>query len=738
MEKEVPDVSRLPQQTPHRFPRSLLSISLSLAAMHAAPVWSQESAVPAEEERIQLEAVTVTAESAGASPVTEGTGSYTTEATRTATRLTLAPRETPQSVSVITRQVMDDFAVESITDVVNMTTGVSSKAFDSSRNGFSARGFDITNLMVDGVPTTWSAGWAAGETQMDTLLYDRVEVVRGATGLVTGAGNPSAAINMVRKRADSVQPRGFVSGQVGSWDRYQGTVDLSGALHDSGKIRGRVVGSYLEESSYIDLAENEKQVLLGTLGIDLTDSTLLNLGASYQENSPTASMWGGLPTWFSDGTRTDWSSSKTTAPEWAEWASTQTTYYANLEHTFDSGVRLYGAYSRATNEADLRLLYLSGAPDKTTGLGMSASPTWYDVSREQDTLDLSATIPFYFAGQDHEVVIGSMYSQQELVTERRAALTSSPVGNYFEWNGAYPEPEWGPSAVYTTQDTDELGAYAVARLRLADPLQLIIGSRISDWETSGMKWDGSTYKFEHEHEITPYAGLIYDINDQYSTYVSYSEIFNPQDYQDRNGDYLDPLEGQNYEAGIKAEYFGGRLNASLAVFRIEQDNLAQPDIGQVVPGGIAQAYYAAQGTTSDGYEIEVSGALTENWNLLVGWAQFSAEDADGEKVNTRYPRRSANLFTTYRMGRLTLGGGVNWEDGNYTIATNPLGQRDKLEQSSYALVNVMARYALSDELSLQLNVDNLLDKKYYSQIGFYQQHAFGEPRNGKLELRYSF
>ena len=212
-------MSRLPQQTPHRFPRSLLTVSLSLAALHATPVWSQASDGTAEQERIQLEAVTVTAESAGASPVTEGTGSYTTEATRTATRLTLAPRETPQSVSVITRQVMDDFAVESITDVVNMTTGVSSKAFDSSRNGFSARGFDITNLMVDGVPTTWSAGWAAGETQMDTLLYDRVEVVRGATGLVTGAGNPSAAINMVRKRADSVQPRGFVSGQVGSWDR---------------------------------------------------------------------------------------------------------------------------------------------------------------------------------------------------------------------------------------------------------------------------------------------------------------------------------------------------------------------------------------------------------------------------------------------------------------------------------------------------------------------------------------
>ncbi|WP_022960859.1 TonB-dependent siderophore receptor [Halopseudomonas pelagia] len=718
---------------------SLLSLSVSLAAAGVAPAWAQGQAGQSmqHDESITLEPVTVTAE-AGKTPITEGTESYTTDSMNTATRLSLPIRHTPQSVSVVTRQMIDDMALESITDVVNVTTGVTSKALDSSRSGFAARGFDITNLQIDGVPTTWSSGWAAGETDMDTLIYDRVEIVRGATGLVTGAGNPSAAINLVRKRADSKVFTGSVSGQVGSWDRYQGTMDVSAALNESGSVRGRVVGSYLEEDSFVDLAANEKSVLFGTLGIDLTDNTQLNLGASYQENSPTGSMWGGLPTWFSDGTRTDWSRSKTTAADWTEWASKHSTYYANIEHSFDSGTKLYAAYSRSVNEGDLRLLYLSGAPDKTTGLGMSASPTWYDVKREQDNLDLYATTPFQFGGRSHEVTVGLMHSKQELITDNRARLSVPAVGNYYQWDGSYAEPQWGPSRTYTTQDTEQLGAYAVARLRLADPLQLIIGSRISNWETSGTKWDGTGYEFEHDKELTPYAGLIYDINDQYSAYVSYSEIFNPQDYQDRNGDYLDPLEGQNYEAGLKAEYFGGRLNAALALFRIEQDNLAQPDVGQVVPGGIAQAYYPAQGTTSNGYEIELSGALSDNWNLLVGWAQFSAKDADGEYVNTRFPRRTANLFSTYRINRLTLGAGLNWEDSNYTRANNPLGQSEKLEQDAYALVNVMARYQISDELSAQLNIDNLLDEKYYSQIGFYSQYAFGAPRHSKLTVKYSF
>lgn len=729
----------VPFLTTHATRYSLLAICVSAAITNAGFSQAQQR-IPGhgQGDSVTLEAVTVIAESTGPTPTTEGTDSYTTDSTNTATRLSLPLRQTPQSVSVVTRQMIDDMGLDSITDVVNMTTGVSSKAFDSSRSGFSARGFDINNLMIDGVPTTWSSGWAAGETEMDTVLYDRVEIVRGATGLVTGAGNPSAAINLVRKRADSDALTGFVSGQVGSWDRYQGTFDVADALNESGTVRGRVVGSYLQQDSYVDLLETEKSVLFGTLGIDLTERTLLNLGASYQENSPTGSMWGGLPTWFSDGTRTDWSRSKTTGTDWSEWASEHTTYYANVEHVFDSGVKLYGAYSRSINEGDLRLLYVSGAPDRVTGLGMSAGASWYDVKREQDTLDLYINTPFRFAGREHEFTLGLMHSQQELVTDNRPRLSTTAVGNYYQWDGSHPEPAWGPSRTYTTQDTDQLGAYAVARLQLADPLQLIIGSRISNWDTSGMKWNGDLYEFEHEKEVTPYAGLIYDINDRHSAYVSYSEIFNPQDYQDRNGDYLEPLEGQNYEAGIKGEYFAGRLNASLAVFRIEQDNLAQPDVGQVVPGSVAQAYYPAQGTTSDGYEIEVSGALADNWNLLVGWAQFSAKDADGEPVNTRFPRRTANIFSTYRLDRLTLGGGVNWEDGNYTVATNPLGQKEKLEQPSYALVNLMARYQLSDALSAQLNIDNLLDKKYYSQIGFYSQYAYGEPRNGKLTLKYSF
>ena len=715
------------------FTKTVIATSLGLFSLQPALA---DTATPQDTKAaLSLPKIGVSGEWYGAS---EHTGEYRVNQMNTATRLGLSVKETPQSVSVITRQIIDDFELETITDVVKLAPGITAKENDSSRFNYSARGFDINNLQVDGVPTTWESGYSAGETMTDTVLYDRVEIVRGATGLITGAGDPSAAINLVRKRADSHEFVGHATVSAGSWDAYQGTVDVSTPLNDAGTVRGRLVGSYREADSYVDLLGDERRVFLGTLAADLTDRTLLNVGVSHQDHNPTSSTWGGLPAWFSDGSRTDWNRSKTTAADWTRWGSEVTNYYANIEHQFDSGAMIYAAYSKSVNEGDLRLLYLSGSPDPNTGLGMNSSPSWYDNEREQDNIDIYGNIPFSLFGQQHEVTLGLMHSEQDFIAKRRDALNNAAVGNFFEWDGSYPEPNWGPKRTYVTRDTKQTGLYAVTRLTLAEPLKLILGSRVTDWEVEGMNWDGSLYKFEHDDEVTPYAGLIYDLNDTYSAYASYTEIFQPQNLQDKNGDFLEPIDGKNYETGIKAAYLDGRLNTSLSVFRIEQDNLGQVDPNNLVPGSTNQAYEPAEGATSKGFEFEVNGALTDNWNVLLGWSQFRAEDANGEAVNTEHPRRTATLYTTYRMDDLTLGGGLNWESSNYTIANNPQGNPEKLKQDSFAIVNLMARYRLSPELQAQLNINNVFDEEYYSQIGFYSQLAYGAPRNVTASLRYDF
>lgn len=687
----------------------------------------------------------VTVSAAQASATTEGTGSYTTESMNTGTPFGLSIRETPQSVSVVTRERIDDQALTSITDVVNNVTGVTAREYDSSRQSFAARGFDITNLQIDGIPTTWDAGWSAGETQTDTLIYDRVEVVRGATGLMTGAGEPSAAINLVRKRATSKDFTGNATLGLGSWQQYRGSVDLSSGLNASGSVRGRVVAGYEKQNdSYVDLQKNERKVLYGVVDADLTRNTVLSVGASYQDNDPKGSTWGGLPIWFSDGTRTDWGRSKTTAANWSAWSSRETAYFANLEHTFDSGWKVRGGAAQRRNEADLKLLYLYGSPDPVTGQGMSVLPSsHYVVDQRQNDVYLQATGPFSLLGRKHELSVGAVYSHQNLDVDYGAAMPDSgDVGNFFRWDGSYPMPSYAAGRPSDRQVIKQLGIYMAGRFSLTDASKLIVGGRFTKYTKSIGQTDFYEAEKLSETAFTPYVGFVYDINRNHSFYLSYTDIFNPQTERDRNGNFLDPLVGKSYEAGLKSEYFGGDLNTQLTVFRIKQDNLAQPDGNNLVPGTINQAYYAAQGATSTGFEIDVSGRITPGWNVSAGFTHFSAHDATGQDVNTRHPRTILRLFTSYRpsgdWNKLMVGGGVNWEAVSYMMVTNPLGAEERVQQGAYALVSLMARYDFNKHLSAQLNINNLFDKKYYSQIGFYSQLAYGAPRNALLTLKYRF
>jgi outer membrane receptor for ferric coprogen and ferric-rhodotorulic acid len=226
-------------------------------------------------------------------------------------------------------------------------------------------------------------------------------------------------------------------------------------------------------------------------------------------------------------------------------------------------------------------------------------------------------------------------------------------------------------------------------------------------------------------------------------YASYTSIFQPQNKRDINGSYLDPILGKSIEAGVKGEFFGGRLNASAAVFKINQENLAQ-STGENVIGATLQetAYRASEGATSKGVEFELSGELAPDWNLSAGFTKFTATDADGADVNSIYPRQLLRVFTSYRLpgawNKLTLGGGVNWQSTVYTYAQNPQGVSERIEQKAYALVNLMARYEFSKQLSAQLNINNLFDKTYFNMFDAYDQITYGAPRSVSLSMKYQF
>lgn len=672
------------------------------------------------------------------------TGHYTiAKVIDTATGLGLTLQETPQSVSVITKDRIQDQHLDTILDVVNAAVGVSSSQVDNVRNTFQSRGFEISNYQVDGVPLSWSLAGDSGETIIDTALYERIEFVRGATGLLTGAGNPSASINLVRKHATYSDLRGYASAGIGSWNNRQLTADVSNGLNTDGSVRGRLVAKYDEGDTFTDSYHNKTTVLYGALDADLSADTLLQLGLSYQKNQPKGVFWGGLASFYSDGSPTHFDRSTTTTADWTRWQTINKSAFANLIHTFSNGWQWTLNLNQMNYSADTKLLYLSGTVDTSTG-ALSAYPYRSSGTSKQGSINMQLQGDYRLLGMDNSFVTGLLYSKQDAKADAFAAsgydLLSSDINH---WSGSsYPEPDWASSGtVAQDQTTTQKGLYAATRLNLTERFKVIVGGRVSNWRRDGISY-GATLDFGDSGVFVPYAGALYDLNPHHRLYASYTEIFQPQNYQDRDGNFLDPLKGKASEIGVKSRFLHDRLHTSVALFDIQQDNLAQTDPGYTVPGSINQAYRAAQGTKSKGFEVEVVGQPVDGWNINAGYTQYRAKDAAGVAVNTDQPTRQFKLFSTYNFSalpQLTVGGGVNWQDRIYYNGTNPVtGASYQLKQGAYALVSLMGRYALTPQLSLQLNVNNLLDKTYYSQVSFFSQYLYGKPRNAQLTLSYRF
>ena len=667
---------------------------------------------------------------------------YSVRRTSAGTRFDLAPREIPQSLSITSHQRIEDQNLDDIIDVLANTTGVTSTQSDSERTEFYARGFYIDAYQFDGLPTQMVQNWSYGDSGLDLALYDRVEVVRGATGLLSGAGNPSASVNLIRKHADSAELAGSVSVNVGSWGRTRTTVDVGSALNASGTVRGRVIGSYLDTDGQMDRYNQRKTLGYAVIDADLTPDTQLSVGYDYQQKRANGATWGGFPMLYSDGSRTGYDESFNASPDWTYWDTTSKRAFATLQHAFSNGWKFKVGATHDETKADDKLFYpayndwTTGESnfDRTTGAGISPSAGFYNTERKVTGVDGYIDGPFQLFGREHQLMAGLSYNRREYANYGDYQVggpgqTWDPFASYLNWTGKIGEPNWNPLALASEGTITQKAGYAAARLSLADPLKLIIGARYTDWKSEG---EGA----DRAHKVTtPYAGLVFDINGTYSTYASYTEIFQPQTLKDRNGSYLDPVDGKSYEVGVKGAWFDNRLNASLAVFRIEQDNVGQAT-GEPVQGSQNEfAYRAARGTVSRGFEFEVNGELAPGWNATFGASRYVAKDINDADINTNLPQTALKLFTSYTpqsLQALTVGGGANWQNRIYY----PVPAYGRIEQSGYALVSAFVRYRISSEFSVQANLNNLLDKKYLSQINGYG--AYGDGRNGSLTFTWAF
>lgn len=683
---------------------------------------------------LELESVVVVSNQLGT--ITEGTGSYTPGTIATATRLVLTPRQTPQSISVVTRQVMDDFGLSAIDDVMRHTPGITVSTYDTERTNYYSRGFSIINFQYDGIPTLRDAQYSAGQTLTDMAIYDRVEILKGATGLLTGAGGPGGTINLIRKKPTHDFKSSIELG-AGSWDNYRSQLDVSGPLSETGNVRGRAVAAYQDKHSFLDHYSRKTSVFYGILEFDLDEDTLLSVGADYQNSDPQGSSWTGTRTIFDAiGNKLNLPRSFNNGPKWGSWEQYSRTAFATLEHTFDNGWIAKGQYNHQINGYDAPLGYIS--QDSATASSIYARKYVGDTT--SDSLDVYASGPFELLGREHELVIGQSLSISKWKAKDYSATTYFDNDyDFYNWHGQAIEPLWTATKI-NDETTRQNGTYIAGRFSLMDELHLLVGSRIANYQVTG------TSDTQESGKVVPYAGLTYDLNDHFTAYTSYTEIFQPQtQYRDRTRAMLEPNEGKNYELGLKGEFFGGRLNTSIAYFEVHEENRPVADTLWNSQPGVDYSYVGTK-TKTKGYEAEISGELTPGWQLQAGYTHKIARNDDKQKVATWEPQDQLSFYTTYKfkgdLDRLTLGGGARWQSAGWQTVNNwgyPGGGRhEKFTQDPYWLVDLMARYQLTDNLSATVNINNLFDKNYYTNIGFYDSAYPGDPRNFMLTTRWDF
>jgi outer membrane receptor for ferric coprogen and ferric-rhodotorulic acid len=731
-------ISKLPGGARAALPcPSLLSTRLA-AALALWPVLAGAQSAPADAASSgSLAPVTVEA-----APVrdnlTEGTGSYTAiGTTNAATGLDLDLRETPQSVTVFTRQRIEDQGITSLGELMMQTPGVSKSQWGDDSSGyvtFYARGFAINNFQLNGVPTSSAAlqGFT-GLGSMDLSIYDQVTVVRGATGLLSGVGDPSASINLVRKRpAEGF--RGAVGLTAGRWDRYRADADISTPLSADGRIRGRLVLAHDDNPTWVAHARNRRNVAYGVIEADLTPSTTVQAGVDHfrmRARGRTPHAYDYVDT---AGQRTAFSRSSNASTPWSYNDLDRTTVFASLQHGFGNGWR--AAVNLGHTKVDADQLYGVAAQAIRAGTNATGVTVGRSVNTpSQTTADLMLSGNYRLFGREHDLVLGA--NAYDLSSTDPAYGRASPtVPNVYDFDagGSYiPLPTLTRNAIDTTNKRRQSGAYVATRLRPTDALSVIAGARVTNYRSLSITQSGRT-EFKENGQVVPYLGVVYDLTDTLSAYASYTTIFNPQSNKDVNGNTLDPEEGDNIEVGLKGVLPGNRLNYSAAVFRARKDNLAVRDGNNLTPEGNT-AYRAENDTTSKGFELEVSGELLPRWQIGGGFTRVATRSRDGARLNADFvPRNQFKLFTSYSgfagsLSGLTVGGGLLWQS-RLTDDDQPA-----YAQNSYAVVDLMARYAFTPRLSLAVNLNNVFDKTYRVTIS---QHTYGAPRNLSATLRYTF
>ncbi|WP_167062559.1 TonB-dependent receptor [Pantoea sp. Ap-967] len=702
----------------------------------------------------------------GMGEMTENSGSYTTGAVSVGSKSPTSLRNTPQSVSVLSSQLIEDRSVTSLQDALKMAPGVTVQKTTSDTYEFYSRGFNIDSIQIDGAAPMALSSVATSfysRRLYNLVEFDHVEVLRGSGALFGGVGDPGGVINLVRKRPLSDFQLKFEAA-AGSWDNYRSQIDVTGPLTESGNVRGRLVTAYTDRQYFTDKLATQKPTIYGVFEVDLGPQTILTLGGMYESTHSNSAL--GLPR-YSNGKDIGLARHTNLGQNWSYMDNISQEIFTKLDHYFDNDWKLNVSYTN-TRDAGKALAAVSGNAVNPSTL---AGPVWrasYNVySTSQDLIDSNLSGSFDAFGREHQFVLGADY--QRVTSRWQGAGVFTGTGVPID---VFDPGYWKPTTIsletprdYSPNTQEQYGLYGRLTLQVADPLKVILGGRAARYHFQQVYTNAgvvqSDIDMREPTRFVPYFGAIYDLDEQWSLYGSYSKIFKPQQSYMLgpvgSNAVLEPLTGKTSEVGIKGELFDGRLNTSLALFYTKREDGAVEDTNyprtSVLYGG--SCCYLNQGKViSKGIELEASGEIRKDWNLMASYVyNYNKNQTDSTALSTITPKHQFKVWTTYQLpgefSDWTVGGGVDLQSATYvsgtTVRVDGSGnilQKDipfDYKQSGYAVWNALLKYRVDDHWSVSLNANNLFDKSYYQTVSSAANGNFyGDPRNYMLTLRGTF
>ena len=714
---------------------------------------------------------------------TEGTGSYTTNGSVVASGGIPRPlQETTQSVTVMTNQRLEEQNLTDLNQAISFTPGITVNTISGTDQRFSTRGFDINSFTVDGgAPLFFNNGSFQGS--IDLGQYDRIELLRGSSGLYGAVGDPGGVISLVRKRPlDNKQF--LLELQAGSFNDYRVLADVTGPIAFGGRLRARAVLTAQVRDFFFDTQHDDRVRAFGSLEADLTKSTVLRFGGSFQNQKVVGVNRLGVPRYFNGDPLPLPRNASFSAPFDRQDLDT-TELFAAFEQRFGEKWTLKLDATRAQTKGDTLELNLERVTAISSGLlrpGDTRGTINGNVSQgtgdaRQYGLQASLVGRFDLFGNEQRVSLGGIKSHQSTDTNTNGLLSprsatfdfGGPNGFVFDRDQLGGAPMPGTRVISTAEldgTGDILGVYGTLDLEPVDRLRLTAGLRYTKTEGKARFALISPIfgTFEQLNETkdegwVPSLSALYEATDWLAGYVSYNGIFSSQNtLLSPDGEPLEAARGDTYEGGIRVKLRDGKLNGHLAYYdtRVNNRNVALGS--QFNPNRLPNCCSATSGRSlSHGIDAELNGEILEGFQLALSYnlnnnrfSGFSLRPGQPDTLSSLTPKHQVKIWSSYDfrtgpLSGLSFGLGLRLESSRTIFdsicATNPcnpalVNNYFAFTQSGYQVVDGLVNYRLSENIELSVNLYNILDRKYFAQpAGIGGGNFYGVPRSFMFTLR---